>query len=117
RARIAWSHGDLRSAARLFTEARVRALERRVPFDAGLVALELALVHLVRGRTAQVRKLAFEALGIFAEQDVERETRAALELLEAAARRDALTRELVERAISALEGARHAHPAPGREPS
>jgi tetratricopeptide (TPR) repeat protein len=117
RARIAWSRGDLRTAARLYTEARSRALERGVPFDAGLIALELALVHLVQGRTGQVEKLAAEALRVFAEQDVERETRAALDLLEAAARRDALTRELVERAIAALEGARHVRPIAVREPS
>jgi tetratricopeptide (TPR) repeat protein len=106
RARIAWGRGDLRTAARLFTEARVRALERGVLFDTGLVALELALVLLVRGRIAQVRKLAFEALAIFAEQDVERETRAALELLEAATCRDALTRDLVEKTILSLERGR-----------
>ncbi|HLE85270.1 MAG TPA: hypothetical protein VJG13_13100 [Thermoanaerobaculia bacterium] len=117
RARIAWSRGELGKAERLFRETYRWAGRRGIPFDTGLVALELALVLLVRGRTPQVRKLAFEALGIFAEQHVEREIRAGLELLEAAARRDALTRELVERAIAALEGARHAHPAPGGEPS
>jgi tetratricopeptide (TPR) repeat protein len=86
RARIAWSRGELGKAERLFRETYRWAGRRGIPFDTGLVALELALVHLVRGRTARVRKLAFEALGIFAEQDVEREAHAALELLEAAAR-------------------------------
>ena len=114
RARIAWSRGDLRTAERSYIEARRRALERGVAFDAALVALELALVHLVQGRTPKVKKLALEALRVFAEQDVDREVRAALDLLEAAARRDALTRELVERAIAALEGARPARPTSGR---
>ncbi len=111
RARIAWSRGDLGAAERLFRDAYQRAKERGIPFDTALVGLELALVELVRGRTAQVKKLALEALAVFAEQEVERETRAALELLEAAARRDALTRELLERAIAALEGAQRARPA------
>jgi tetratricopeptide (TPR) repeat protein len=115
RARIAWSRGELGKAERLFRETYRWAGRRGIPFDTGLVALELALVLLVRGRTPQVRKLAFEALGIFAEQDVEREIRAALELLEAAARRDALTRELVERAIATLEQARHGRRSSGRE--
>jgi tetratricopeptide (TPR) repeat protein len=117
RARIAWSRGELGKAERLFRETYRWAGRRGIPFDTGLVALELALVLFVRGRTPQVRKLAFEALGIFAEQDVERETQAALELLEAAARRDALNREVVERAIAALERARHASPTGGREPA
>jgi hypothetical protein len=105
RARIAWSRGELGAAERLYTEARQRALDRGIAWDAGLVSLELALVHLVQGRTDRVRKLAAEALGVFAEQEVERETRAALELLDAAARRDAFTRELLEQAIAAVEGA------------
>jgi tetratricopeptide (TPR) repeat protein len=117
RARIAWSREELGKAERLFRETYRWAGRRGIPFDAGLVALELALVQLVRGRTAQVRKLAFEALGIFAEQDVERETRAALELLEAAARRDALNREVVERAIATLDRARQTRPAAGRDPA
>ena len=117
RARIAWSRGDLRSAHRLFTEARAGLLTLGRTLDCGLVALELALVYLVQGRTPRVKKLAFEALRVFAAQKVEREVRAALDLLEAAARRDALTRELFERAIAALERARHARPAGGGEPA
>jgi tetratricopeptide (TPR) repeat protein len=117
RARIAWSRGDLRAAKRLYTDARRRALERGIPFDSSLISLELALVHLAEGRTGRVKKLAAEALAVFAEQEVEREIQAALALVEAAARREALTREVVERAIAALERARHTRPAPGRESS
>jgi hypothetical protein len=109
RARIAWSREDLKAAEHLFTEARRLALERGIAWDASLVALELALVHLVQGRAAPARDLALEALAVFAEQEVERETRAALELLEAAARRDALTRDLLERTVAALE---HGHRQP-----
>jgi len=111
RARMAWSRRDLAAAQRLYTEARQRALDRGIAWDAGLVGLELALVHLVRGHTAKVRKLAREALAIFAAQEVEREVRAALELLDAAARCDAITRELLEQAIAALERAAQRRPA------
>jgi len=111
RARIAWSRGDLPAAERLFTEARALTIERGIAFDTSLVSLELALVYLVQGRTAKVKKLAIEALGVFAEQEVEREVRAALALVEAAARRDALTRELLEQAITAVERASHGRPA------
>ncbi len=105
RARIAWSREEMGKAERLFREAYRRAETRGIAFDTGLVGLELALVHLVRGRTTVVKKLALEALAVFAEQKVEREARAALELLEMAARRDGLTRELLERAIATLERA------------
>jgi len=111
KARIAWSRENLTAAETLYTEARQRALDRGIAWDAGLVGLELALVHLVRGHTAKVRKLAHEALKIFSEQQVEREVRAALDLLDAAERRDAITRELLERAIAAVESASHGRPA------
>jgi len=116
KARIAWSRENLAAAEKLYTQAQQLALDRGIAWDAGLVGLELALVHLVRGRTAQVRKLAREALDIFAEQQVERETRAALDLLDSAARRDALTRELLEQAITAVERASDAWPAAAQEP-
>ncbi len=110
RARIAWSREDLKAAERLYTETRDLTLERGIPFDTSLVNLELCLVYLAQGRTARVKKLATEALEVFAEQEVEREVRAALALVVEAARREALTRELVERAIAALERARQGAP-------
>lgn len=105
RARIAWSREELGKAERLFRETHRVAVERVIPFDTGLVSLELALVHLVKGRTSQVRKLATEALRTFDEQEVDRESRAALDLLAAAARRDSITRKILEQAIAALERA------------
>lgn len=112
RARIAWSREELGKAERLFRETYRTAVERGIPFDTGLVSLELALVHLVKGRTSQVRKLATEALRIFDEQEVDRECRAALDLLAAAARRDSITRKIVEQAIAALEKAHHSRSVP-----
>jgi len=111
RARIAWSREELGRAERLFRETYRAAVERAIPIDTGLVALELALVHLVKGRIAQVKKLAAEALRIFAEQDVDRECWAALDLLKAAARRDTITRKVLEQAIAALERAGQCQPA------
>lgn len=117
RARIAWSREEPGKAERLFRETYRSAKQRRIPFDTGLVSLELALVHLVKGRTSQVRKLATEALRIFAEQDVGRECRAALDLLRAAARRDTITRKVLEQAIATLERGQHARRTPSGLPS
>jgi hypothetical protein len=115
RARIAWSRDDFGAAGRLYTEARKRAKASGHAFETSQISLELALVHLVQGRTARVKTLAVEALRLLAGQEaVEREVRAALDLLEAAARRDALTRQLLENAVAALE---RAHLAPGRRGS
>jgi tetratricopeptide (TPR) repeat protein len=113
RARIAWSRRDLKTAERLYTEARDRAMERGIAFDTSQVSLELALVHLHQGRTARVKRLALEALDVFSEQEVEREIHTALALLEAAARRDAITQELLQRTIDILERARHGRRAAG----
>jgi hypothetical protein len=68
----------------------------------------MALVRLADGRTGEVKKLAAEALQVFAEEEVEPEVRAALALVEAAARREALTQEAIERAVAALERAQKA---------
>jgi tetratricopeptide (TPR) repeat protein len=103
RARITWSRGDLEAAEHLYTETRELTIERGIAFDTSLVDLELCLVYLAQGRTARVKTLATEALEVFAEQEVEQEVRAALALVVEAARREALTRELIERAIATLE--------------
>ncbi|HSL82644.1 MAG TPA: hypothetical protein VLF66_07690, partial [Thermoanaerobaculia bacterium] len=84
RGRIAWSRGEMRKAQRLFEDARERALARGIPWDAALVALELALVHLAQGHSRRARTLAEEALPVFAEQEVHRETRATVDVLRAA---------------------------------
>lgn len=108
RTRIAWSRGDLRAAERGFERARARAAALGHGYDAGLIALELALVHLAQGRTARVKKLAVEALqGLAQEEEVEREVRAALALVAEAARQEALTREMVENAVALLEDGRY----------
>lgn len=111
RARIAWSRDQVRKAQRLFQEARERAFARGIAWDAALVALELALVHLAQGHTRRARTLTEEALPVFAEQKVHRETRATVELLRAAVRQEALTRELLAHAVAIFERAPRPRPA------
>ncbi|MFW6175537.1 MAG: tetratricopeptide repeat protein, partial [Acidobacteriota bacterium] len=108
RGRIAWSRGELGTADRRFREALRWARTREDPFDAGLLCLERALVHLAQGRSDRVQRLAAQAVGFFRRaEEVDRETRGALELLEAAARQEALTRKALEHAVDQLEGAGH----------
>lgn len=106
RARVAWSREELERARELFEEAHRRAEARGIPFDVSVVSLELALVHLVEGRTDLVKTLATRAARVFAEEDIQHETLAAVRLAEEAARREEATRELLETTIAGLEHAR-----------
>lgn len=106
RARIAWTRGELDRARELFEEAHRQAEARGIPFDVSVVSLELALVHLAQGRTDLVKALAVRAARVFAEEDIQYETLAAVRLAEEAARREEVTRELLETTVSALERAR-----------
>ncbi|HSL83137.1 MAG TPA: hypothetical protein VLF66_10185 [Thermoanaerobaculia bacterium] len=114
RGRIAWSRGEVRRAERLFKEALGLALKLGRSYEGSLLCLELALVYLAEEKTAHVKKLAAQALRLLAdEEEVEPETRAAVALVAEAARREELTRALLERAIAAVERARYARRATG----
>lgn len=111
--RVAWLRGDLaRSrgedevAERSYREAWEGFIARGIGYDAALVGLDLALLHLRQGRTAEVRLLAEEMFPIFQAQDVHREALAALALFQEAARREELTAELVRQLGLFLQEAR-----------
>ncbi|HEV8582133.1 MAG TPA: helix-turn-helix domain-containing protein, partial [Thermoanaerobaculia bacterium] len=70
---------------------------RQIPFDAALAGLELAVLYLEEGRTAEVRRLAEELLAIFKAQQVHRHALAALTLFCQAARKETATVELARR--------------------
>jgi tetratricopeptide (TPR) repeat protein len=81
---------------------------RPLPADAALVALELARLYLRQGRTAKTRELAAEAAPVLENLGVEHQAQQAVALFWQAARTEAATLELVERAIDALRRARPA---------
>jgi hypothetical protein len=68
-------------------------------FDYALVSLELAVLLLEQGHTAEVRTLAEEMLRIFRTQKVEREALAALHLFCDAARRETATVDLARKLV------------------
>jgi len=80
---------------------------RRLPYDAALATLNLAVFLLEDERTAEVRELAAEMAPIFASLEVRRETLAALRLFWLAAEQEAATAELGRRLLKFLERARH----------
>jgi transcriptional regulator with XRE-family HTH domain len=75
---------------------------RGMVFDLALTNLELARLYLRQGRTAETRQLAEETGTVLHQLGVEREPQQAVDLLREAARQEAATLELVERAIAAL---------------
>lgn len=106
RAKIADARGDLDTAARLYAEARDGFLCRGIGYDVAIVSLELAMVYLKQGRTAEVRQLAEEMHPVFEADGIHREATAALILFQNAAREDAATIELVKDLADYLKRAR-----------
>jgi hypothetical protein len=81
-------------------------LDQGIGYDAALVALDLALLYLRQGRTAEVKRLARQMIPIFQAQDVHREALAALVLFQKAARREEVTVEQLLRLVKYLQEAR-----------
>lgn len=106
RGKIAASRGDLAAARSFFEEARAGFIEGGIAFDAAIVSVELALIHLRTGNPAAVKGLAEEIVRIFQAQDVHREAAAALLLFQEAVRQEALTVDLAEDLASYLKRAR-----------
>lgn len=106
RAKIADARGDLDTAARLYAEAREGFIRQGIGYDVAIVSLELAMIYLKQGRTAEVRQLAEEMHPLFEAEGVHREATAALILFQNAAREDSATIELVREVTDYLKRAR-----------
>lgn len=108
-ARIAAGTGRTEEAEKAFEQARRRftAFDPPLALDCAQVSLDLALLWLEQGRTAEVRTLADEMAWIFSSQGVHRETLAALQVFCEAARRDAATVELARQVIRFLHQSQH----------
>jgi transcriptional regulator with XRE-family HTH domain len=105
--RIAAGLGLTKEALSAFEQARGVFRRRELAFDYGLVSLELAVLLLEEGRTADVKTLAEEMVQIFRTQRIEREALAALRLFCDAARRETATVELARRLVRFLHRAQH----------
>ena len=108
--RVAWLSGRVAAGLGRKEEARAafeRVLnefaQRRIGFDAALAGLELAVLHLEAGRSAEVRELAASMAWMLAQQDIEREALAALRLFCAAAQHERATVEQAQAVLAALK--------------
>jgi tetratricopeptide (TPR) repeat protein len=106
RGKIAAARGDFATAETAFLEMRDGFLEQGIGFDAAIVSMDLALLYLRQGRTAELKALAREMLPIFRSQDVHREAVAALVLFQEAVREEQITTVFVRELAAYLDQAR-----------
>jgi tetratricopeptide (TPR) repeat protein len=106
-AKVAAGLGRLAQAREAFEKVQGVFIRRELTFDYALVSLELSVLLLEQGRTAEVKMLAEQMLEIFRTQQVEREALAALRLFCDAARRETATVELARRLVTFLHRAQH----------
>jgi tetratricopeptide (TPR) repeat protein len=106
RGKIAAGLGETAEAERLFRETRDGFVGQRNGYDAAMASLDLALLYLKEGRTADVLPLAEEMAALFEAQDVHREALGAVLLFQEAARREEVTAATVRELAGRLEAAR-----------
>ncbi|HEY4587818.1 MAG TPA: hypothetical protein VII86_01260 [Thermoanaerobaculia bacterium] len=104
--KIAFATGRREEAEQAFREVRRGFILQGNGYDAAMVSLDLALLYLKAGRTAEVQPLAAEMHTLFGAQEIHREAAAALLLFQEAAEREALTAEWVEDLTAYLKRAR-----------
>jgi tetratricopeptide (TPR) repeat protein len=104
-ARVAAGQGRFEEAVEGLQLVRRDFLDHELPYNAALASLELAVLWLRAGRTAEVRELAAEMEAVFRAKKIRREALAALLLFCESAKREAATVALVRRTIAEIEKA------------
>jgi tetratricopeptide (TPR) repeat protein len=109
RMRARWTEGRVDLALGRLTAAEAALLEvsesflaEGRAFDAAQVSLDLAVLYLRQQRLEETKQLAAELLAAFQARDVHQEALASLIVLQQAAEREQLTRELVEEVAAYL---------------
>ena len=102
RSKIAGGLGRRSEAEELLDRVRREFLSREIAYDTAVASLELAVLYLEDGRSAEVQTIAAELAPIFAAQQVARETLAAVELFCQAVQQETATAELVRGCLQEL---------------
>jgi tetratricopeptide (TPR) repeat protein len=105
-ARVAAGLGQTDDAMAGLEQVSRRFTDLKLPYEAALSSLDLALLWLEAGRAVEVRELARAMAWIFDAKGIQREALAALQLFREAALREAATVELARRVIAEIETAR-----------
>ncbi len=104
--KLAQAQGELERAEGAFREVHRGFLDRRVPYDAALAALDLAAVLYQQDRIGEMKRLAAESLPVFRALGVHREALAALALFEQAVRRERVSLRWIGELAAYLRRAR-----------
>jgi hypothetical protein len=105
--RIAAGRGNRKQAISILAQVRDEFLRCGLAQDGALVSLEMAVLYLEMGRTAEVRILTRQMAPIFKAQGIHREILAALTLFRDAAESESVTLELAHRLVTYLNRARY----------
>ncbi len=100
--KILLERGRLVEAAGRFLEVRDGMVALKLPYEAALSSLELALTYAQLGCLDELKRLASEALPVFEALEVDRETAAALLCLRQVAEAETISAELVLRLAAAI---------------
>ena len=109
-AKLAAGQGRMEEAIAGLEQVSRDFLDRDMPYDAALSSLDLSVLWLKAGRTAEVRELAVAMGAIFKAKKIDREALASLKLFCDAARQESATVELAQRVIADIERVRHSAP-------
>jgi tetratricopeptide (TPR) repeat protein len=112
--RVLWLEGRLAAGMGRRKQA-IASLEQvhgyfagdQIAFDAALASVEIAVLYLEEGRTAEVKRLAEEMYWVFNAQEVTEEVLTGLRLFFEAARKEKATPELAQRIADFLHRACH----------
>jgi transcriptional regulator with XRE-family HTH domain len=108
--RVAAGTGRAEEAAAGLEQVRDYFTDHKLAYSAALSSLDLAVLWLNAGRTAEVRELAVAMGWIFKAQGIDREALAALKLFCDAARQESATVELARQVAAEIEKARRSAP-------
>ena len=100
--RIAAGLQDSERAEQQFVWARARFVEAALPYEVALVSLDMAVLWLRAGRTADIADLLDQTIGIFQTRGICREATSMLLILREAFRRDQATEALVRKVATEL---------------
>ncbi|HSK81238.1 MAG TPA: helix-turn-helix transcriptional regulator, partial [Thermoanaerobaculia bacterium] len=111
-AKIHAGQGRMQQATAALEQVRRDFAFHKLPYDAALSSLDLALLWLEAGRSTEVLELALGMALIFASKKIHREALAALTLFYEAARQETATMELTRHVIATIEKVRRSAPRP-----
>jgi transcriptional regulator with XRE-family HTH domain len=111
-ARLALVRGREEEALAALDEVQRVFTAHNLPCEAALSSLDLAVIWLERGRTAEVRELALGMAWIFQAKGITREALASLRLFCEAARQEAATVELARKVSTEIETLQRQGPRP-----